>query len=1268
MATDAPQPEPGLEQADMSLTPSFTPFPLVGIGASAGGLPALQQFFKHTPTDSGMAFVVILHLSPTHESLAASLLQHATPMAVIQVTEAVPVEPNHVYVIPPAQDLSMVDGTIQLQKREDSRARHAPIDLFFRTLAETHGRLAAAVVLSGSGADGASGIERIKERGGVTLVQAPEEAEYASMPRSAIATGLVDYILPVIALPDALVAYWRSAEKINLPEAGTAPAQTAPSLNTPVALRAVFALLRARTNPDFSHYKRPTLLRRIGRRMQVHGLADLPSYVQVLQNEPDEVQALLRDLLISVTNFFRDPEAWESLEALLPLIFSGTQADDQVRVWVAGCASGEEAYTVAMLLAEYAATLEQPPRIQVFASDIDAAAIRTARQGFYRETIAVDVSPERLARFFVAEQGRYRVKPELRDLVLFAVHNLLRDPPFSRLDLITSRNLLIYLNRDAQEQILKLFHFTLQSNGALLLGTSESVDGVPSLFTPVDKNQRLFQRRLAPTTLLTTMPNLPLAVSPDRQSVTAQDRVQGSAQALAEAHEQLLAQYAPPSVLVNQDYELVRISRGGRRFLELAEGDTLSTNLLKLIHPALRIELRTALFQATEQDTPVETRPVRLDMQGEPRRVRLLVQQLHAPEWIRGHVLVIFDERADSGSAPPSAAGDTEPLLRQLEDELQRTQEQLRATFDQYESSDEVHKAGNEELLAIYEELRATCEELETSKEELQSINEELTTINQEMKHKVEELGHSNSDLHNLMASTQIATIFVDRALRIRSYTTSAKAVFHLIPSDVGRPLADITHTLDYEVLATDIERVIETLTTVEREVPSRASRWFLMRLLPYRTLDDKIDGVTLTFIDITSMKQVQMERERLLQDVQFARAYAEQIVETVREPLLVLDMDLRVQTANQAFYQLFQVTPAETEQAVLYEVGTRQWDHPRLRVLLSALLTHQTPVQDFEVTQTFPRLGTRTMLLNARPIEQPAGRSPLLLLAIEDITTRQKAATALRQAHDSLEQQVQERTNALVAANAALKAEIREHQQTQQTRQLLLHQLLTSQEDERRQIARELHDQLGQDLTALLLEIKALEQATAADAAAAARVTQVQQLTLQISAEVRTLALQLHPPALEHLGLVTSISNYIEEWSSRALIPVDLHTAGIEGTRLRAPIEIALYRLVQECLTNILKHAQATDVSVIIERRADAVRLIVEDNGVGFDVAAARRNAYVARRLGLIGMQERVAQLGGALSIESEPGRGTTIIVRIPLVERIAGDGDADTADLSGG
>jgi two-component system CheB/CheR fusion protein len=859
--TDVPQLEPQSEAQparldDVRVTSELQ---LVGIGASAGGLPALQRFFQHTPPDSGLAFVVILHLSATHESSAAEVLQHTTAMPVHQVTEAVAVAPNHVYVIPPAQDLSMLDGEIQLQARESPGERRAPIDLFFRTLADSYGSAAAAVVLSGSGADGANGVARIKEAGGVTLAQDPDEAEFAEMPRNAIATGMVDYVLPAAALPQALLDYGRNAASVQLPaSAAQQPSEpatpAAPAPHDTDALREIFALLRVRTNHDFSQYKRPTVLRRIARRMQVHGTPDLPAYLQILRAQPDELQALKRDLLISVTNFFRDAEVWLTIESLIPELFAGKQAGEQVRVWVAGCATGEEAYSVAMLLHEYAATLPHPPAIQIFATDTDEDAIAVARQGLYRDTIAADVSAERLARFFVVEQGRYRISREIRDLVLFAVHNVLRDPPFSHLDLVTCRNLLIYFNRTMQEQVLNLFHFTLLPGGYLLLGTSESTDVVPNLFTAIDKSQRLFQRSMTSPRMSVNMPRMTLTNPSYQRLIAGSAGDTGSTQRLAEVHQQLLTQYSPPSVLINPDYDIVRLSRRGGRYLELAEGEIVA-NLLKLIHPSLRIELRAALFQATQQGDPVETRRVHLDIQGEPRLVSMLVQPLREPDWLRGYTLIIFNESADLSGTEHGQIADAEPLVRQLEDELQRTKDQLRTMIEQYETTNEEYKAANEELQAINEELRATTEELETSKEELQAINEELTTVNQEMKFKVEELSLANSDLQNLLASTQIATIFIDRELRIRRYTASAQSIFNLIPSDVGRPLAHITHKLEYDQLTADATQVLETLAKVEREVQSNDGQTYLMRMVPYRTLEDKIDGVTLFFVGMSERR-----------------------------------------------------------------------------------------------------------------------------------------------------------------------------------------------------------------------------------------------------------------------------------------------------------------------------------------------------------------------------------------------------------------------------
>jgi two-component system CheB/CheR fusion protein len=1082
---------------------------IVGLGASAGGLNALQEFFSNMSPDSGMAFVVILHLSPNFQSNAATVIQQSTSMTVTQVTATEPLVPNHVYVIPPANYLSITDGHLRLTTDERGAGRRAPIDLFFRALAETHGRNAAAIVLSGTGADGAIGVQRIKEQGGVVLVQDPDEAQFDAMPRNAIATGLVDFVIPVAAMPAQLIEYWRNAEEVRLP-----PADMPRSQDDTEALREIFVLLRTRTGHDFSQYKRATLLRRIGRRMQVNNVTDLPGYLRALRGQPDEVQALLRDLLISVTNFFRDQQAWEALEAIVPTLLADKTANDQLRVWVAGCATGEEAYSVAILLYEAASTLAQPPTIQIFATDIDEEAINQARQGIYPDTIAADVSAERLQRFFVAEQGRYRIKKEIRDLVLFAPHNLLRDPPFSKLDLITCRNLLIYLNREVQQQVLDLFHFVLRSSGFLLLGASESTDGVPSLFSPIDKAQRLFQRRTVPASAPPLVPSLPLYGPPRTPGVASRATNESNTPSFTELDLQSLAHYGPPRVIVNDEYEIVHLARGAGRFLQLADGE-LSPNLLKLVHPDLRLELRTALFAAVQKGEPTETRRMRLEIEGAQRLVSVMVHPILEPAWGRGYILVMFGDMPDGGDVTLGAAADVEPLVRQLEAELQRTKEQLRTTIEPYETAVEEYKAANEELQAINEELRAATEELETSKEELQSVNEELTTVNQELKHKVEEVSQSNNDLQNLMASTEIGTIFIDRELRIKRYTPSTQAIFNLIPTDINRPIMHITHKLGYDQLHEDAARVLATLTQVEREVPSDDGHWYLVRLLPYRTVEDKIDGVILTFVDITSRKQVE---------------------------------------------------------------------------------------------------------------------------------------AALRQARDELELRGVERTRELADTKVLLRDEGTERLRAEVARREALRRLVTAQEEERKRIARELHDQLGQLLSALRLDLNNLSQVSQ-PAQQSGVLGRLQQTAAELDSQLDRLALELRPVVLDDLGLRPALQQHVEDWSARNGIAAEFQTTGDATAPLPPEVDIVLYRVVQEALANVMKHAQAQHVSVILDQRPSYVHAIVEDNGQGFDVEATQQ--MLQGRLGLLGIEERAAMVGGTVTGESAPGHGTPVYIRIALDQK---------------
>jgi two-component system CheB/CheR fusion protein len=853
-------------------TRGYRMVPVVGLGGSAGSIEALQKFFSALAPDPVLAFVVVIHLSPEHESTLAELLQRHTRMRVHQVQDAQKIEAGSVYVIPPGKTLRAEDGHLHLGELDGPRSRHVAVDVFFRTLADTHGAHSAAVVLSGMDGDGAIGIKRVKERGGLTIAQDPDEALHSGMPRSAIATGMVDWVLPVSDMPERLQSYFKLERKLRLPPEDE-PAAVGGEMDAidEASLREVLAFLRSRTGRDFAAYKRATILRRIGRRMQVNGLETLSAYLGVLRTRPGETGSLQQDLLITVTNFFRDGECFAALEQQIPALFAGKGPNETVRVWVVACATGEEAYSIAMLLADHARTLEAPPLIQVFATDLDGEAIQAAREGIYPPAIVADVSPERIKRYFVREHHGLRVRRELREMVLFAVHDALKDSPFSRLDLVSCRNLLIYLNREAQGRMFDTIHFALLPQGKLFLGSSESVPDGSALFGIVDKKNRIYVQRPAPRSVL-PVPSGPSTVAraleaqqsardgpvmAGRAFEDAQQNVRNSRPGEArntswgEVHLRLVEHLAPPSILVDSEYDIVHLSPSAGRFLQYGGGEP-SRNLLRTVDESLRIELRAALYQAGQSRATVEVKGVPLEVGGQLLHMTIRVTPAH--DVGTNLYLVTLDAQAPLALAgqPSLSTVEADPIARQLDRELDRLKTQLRDTVEQYEASTEELKASNEELQAMNEELRSATEELETSREELQSINEELTTVNHELKSKVEELGQSNSDMHNLMNATAIATIFLDRELRIARYTPSATGLFNLIPSDVGRPLSDLTSQLAYTDLPQDAARVLERLVPVEREVAQSDGSWYLARLLPYRTIDDRIAGVVLSFINIT--------------------------------------------------------------------------------------------------------------------------------------------------------------------------------------------------------------------------------------------------------------------------------------------------------------------------------------------------------------------------------------------------------------------------------
>jgi chemotaxis methyl-accepting protein methylase len=835
--------------------PAKDGFLIAGLGASAGGIQAFQEFFQNVPSKPGVAFVLILHLSPDYDSKLAQIIEGSTKMPVLQVKEKVRVKANHVYVIPPNQHLMMEDGYIVVSPNLEVEERRAPVDIFFRTLAETHGTRAVAVILSGTGANGSMGIKRVKEKGGVVFVQNPREAEWNEMPRNSIATGLVDEVLNVADLPAKIIAYKNSLGKINIPNDVIESPQ-----DQQQSLREIFTEIRLRSGHDFSNYKRPTLLRRIERRINIHNLPDLASYVDYMKQNGEETNALLKDLLISVTNFFRDKKAFEMVESeIIPILLKGKKPGNQLRIWVAGCATGEEAYSLAMLCAEKINGVIDGIKVQIFATDIDEAAISRAREGVYNNSELADVSAERLGRFFLKEGINYRIRREIRETIMFAVHNFLKDPPFSQIDLVSCRNVLIYLNQLAQGRVAETFHFALRPGGFLFLGVSESVDGATDLYASYNRENHIFQSRQA------TARTYPIPDSIPKFNIRTQPSVSTSEQenkileriSFGDLHQQLLEQYAPPSLVVNEEFDIVHISEHAGKYLRVVGGEP-SQNLLKLVNPDLRLELRSALYQAVQRQSTIEARGIKVNLNGTTELINLSIRPVLRPgNTARGFILVIFGTTKESGEEKILLARD-ESLVRNLEEELTGLKAQLKSSSEQHEFQAEELKASNEELQAMNEELRSAAEELETSKEELQSINEELRTVNQELKVKIEETSLSGNNLQNLINSTDIGTIFLDRAFKVALFTPAARSIFNLIPGDHGRPLSDITGRLKYGRLTEDAKLVLQTLNIVEQEVRTTDDKVYLMRILPYRTLEDRINGVVITFVDISTRKEAE--------------------------------------------------------------------------------------------------------------------------------------------------------------------------------------------------------------------------------------------------------------------------------------------------------------------------------------------------------------------------------------------------------------------------
>ena len=974
---------PANPRARTKASPSAKAFPIVGIGSSAGGLEATLQLLKDLPANTGMAFVAVQHLDPTHDSALAALLARATAMKVVEARDNARLQPNYLYVITPGKFIRLAHRHLKVTPRRDALDGHAPVDYFFKSLADEEGGNAIGVILSGNGNDGTQGLLAVKAAGGITFAQEERTAKYPAMPGNAIAAGCVDFVL--------------SPEKINkelrhiaghLIGVGAEKAQEGSALEEK-AFQEILGLLRQRTSVDFTYYKHATLHRRIQRRMVLHKIESLKEYGEYLRSHPADVKELFNDLLIHVTGFFRDAAVFAALrKKYFPRLLKGKSPGEGVRVWVPGCSTGEEVYSIAMTLAEAMNETKLHLPVQIFGTDINEAGLEKARTGNYPDSVRGEISADRLRRFFVKTENSYRVTKTLREMCIFARQNLTSDPPFSNLDMVSCRNLLIYLGPALQRKIMPVFHYALRQSGLLMLGSSETIGSFAESFSLIDKKAKIYAKKgfLARTaasynqqpepakTGEAKRPPLPAVIEPGINDVQKQaDRI-------------VLTNYSLPGVIINKHLDILQFRGRTGLFLEHSHGEA-TLSLLKMAREGLALDLRSAVAKAIKQNGRIRHEGARVRQNGHFIECSIEVVPFSVPPGTEKFFLVMFEPSGVSVAIKPGGkkSASLKPSehaeLARLREELGATRESLQTIIEEQEATNEELRSANEEIMSSNEELQSTNEELETAKEELQSTNEELTTLNDELEARNTELEVVNNDLHNLLASVNIPVMILGADLRIRRFTAMAEKMFKLLPGDIGRPVTDINLPLEIPGLDKLVLEVFDSLQPKELETRDRDGRWWSVRIRPYKTTDHKIDGAVVALVDVNAMKS-NMERTK------GELAFADAIVNTVREPLLVLNQDLAVTAANNAFYRTFKVTPEQTARRHIYELGNGQWDIPQLRILLEEILPRNSSFENFEVQHTFPKIGKKRMLLNARRLDFEGDGKHLILLAIQDIPT----------------------------------------------------------------------------------------------------------------------------------------------------------------------------------------------------------------------------------------------------------------------------------------
>ena len=1184
-------------------------FPVVGLGASAGGLDAFRRLLAALPSGTGMAFILIQHLDPTHASMMVDLLAGHTPLTVQQAADGMPLEPEHVYLIPPGVYLSIRGGALRLSEPHERHGARLPFDFFLRSLADELGKRAICVVLSGTGSDGSLGLKAVKEKGGLVIAQEPGEAEYDGMPRSAIMTGAVDLVLPVAEIAGILNKYSRRTG-------------LAPDDHPPDRLAEIVNLLRTKTSHDFALYKPGTLSRRIERRMALAGVDDSDRYLEMLRENPAELELLAKDLLINVTSFFRDPKAFEFLaEEVIPDLVRRHPADRPLRVWVAGCSTGEETYSLAMLFLKEIAAAKRNIRLQVFASDVDEDAVAIAREGRYPESIAADVSPPQLGRYFTREDHGYRVVPELRGVVVFTVQDVLADPPFSRLDLISCRNLLIYLRAEAQQRVLLLFHFALSEGGILMLGGSETVGSLDDRFEPISKAQRIYRPigRSRPAEI-----DFPIGSGGGARAIWPGAPHPAAARGISArdlTHRLLIESYGPASVLINRKYECLYYSGPTDRYLQVAAGEP-SRDLLAMAREGLRNKLRAAILRASRERAHTIVTGAQASYSGGALAVRIEVHPVQRDG--EELLLVSFFDEPTREQRPDRPVEPAEDLSRvaELERELEATRKELQSAIHDLEIANEEQKAINQEAMSANEEFQSTNEELMTSREELQSLNEELTALNSQLQETLERQRSTSNDLQNILDSSGVATLFLDSELNIRFFTPAAKSLFRVIATDIGRPLADLTPLASDRDLLADARAVLTSLAPLGREIEAEAGAWYVRRILPYRTQDNRIDGVVITFADISEIKAAERE-------IQAARAYSNSIIDTIRQPLVVLDEELRVVSASRSFYRTFARTREETVGRLLALAGDIHSEIPELRDFLERVPGEPDPVEDYEVEIEFPLLGWRVLLLNAREIRDGPLGGRKILLAIDDVTERKHATEALEAARQAAEQANLGKSQFLAAASHDLR-------QPLQTISLLLEILAKKIEDEA--ILR-LVGRLDETVSAMssmldtLLDINQLE----------AGVVRREMVDFPINVVLEQLRAQFSFHAAAHRLDWRVVASRLSVRSDPRL----------------------LEQMIRNLLSNAVKYTNRGKILLGCRRRGDKLRVEVWDTGIGIpkeqlqaifqefhqlDNPARERSKGLGLGLAIV---ERLADLlGHTVDVRSRPGKGSVFAVEVPLVK----------------